>query len=166
MAKSRRLIWLLVILVILASFGAAAGFYLLYQEKAKTSAHASLEDAIGDTLVDASTPAHPAVAPIYLKLEPFTVNLADEDDIPRLLYAGMTLQLTDEQSLETLEQHRPQVRNKLLLLLSDREAESLVTASGKRALASDIVTTLKDVLGPDRARIGIDDVLFTEFIVQ
>ena len=162
MAKSRRLIWCLVILVILASFGAAAGFFLLYQEKA----HAESADTFGEHMAQASTGAVEDTAPIYLKLEPFTVNLAEDNAGPRLLYAGLTLKLSDDASLETLEQHRPQVRNQLLLLLSDREAETLVSASGKKALAEDIVATLEDVLGPERPRIHIDDVLFTEFIVQ
>ena len=74
MAKSRRLIWCLVILVILASFGAAAGFYLLYQEKA----HAESADTFGEHMAQASTGAVEDTAPIYLKLEPFTVNLAEE----------------------------------------------------------------------------------------
>ena len=81
MAKSRRLIWCLVILVILASFGAAAGFYLLYQEKA----HAESADTFGEHMAQASTGAVEDTAPIYLKLEPFTVNLAEDNAGPRLL---------------------------------------------------------------------------------
>ncbi|ALM54238.1 flagellar basal body-associated protein FliL [Halomonas huangheensis] len=161
MARSRWLIWLLVVLVITASSAAAIAIYMLLNQSPGALAHAG--EAQQDT---AHTRAEPPVDPIYLKLEPFTVNLAEDNGGPRMLYMGITLQLGDQLSQQAIDRIRPQVRNRVVLMLSGRKAEDLVTPEGKQQLATDLTTGLSELLAENHSDVNISHVLFTEFIVQ
>lgn len=103
--------------------------------------------------------------PVFLSISPFTVNLASDQFGPRLLYAGLTLELPNEKVKETLSKNMPQVRNRLLVLLSGQRAESIAQSEGKQMLAQSIASELSAPYNGDQP-VEINDVLFTEFIVQ
>ncbi|QEM83825.1 flagellar basal body-associated FliL family protein [Halomonas binhaiensis] len=161
MAKSRWLIRSLIVVVVLALASTAIAVYLLLQERAETAQPpASDSPAITDK---ADTP--PA-DPVYLALQPLTVNLADDGDGPRMLYAGITLELASEADRDALQQQLPQVQDCLLKLLSGHKAEDLVTPQGKQQLADDIAQRLCSDLAESSHEAKIIKVLFTQFIVQ
>lgn len=103
--------------------------------------------------------------PVFLTISPFTVNLASDKFGPRLLYAGLTLELPSEEMKEAMSKNLPQVRNRLLVLLSGQEAESIAQSEGKQLLAQSIANELSQPYNGSE-EIEINDVLFTEFIVQ
>lgn len=104
--------------------------------------------------------------PLFLKLEPFTVNLENSDYGSRLLYVGITLDLGDEETLNFLQDHLPQVRNRLLMVLSGQDASALITGEGKRKLAEQIGVSLHEPFLQQQPKLVVNDVLFTQFIVQ
>lgn len=104
--------------------------------------------------------------PVFVKIDPFTVNLRSDQFGPRLLYAGMTLEVQEGPTRETLLNNMPQVRSRLLVLLSGLDAERISTAAGKTALAEAIRQRLSEPYANSTAEIEIFEVLFTEFIVQ
>lgn len=106
------------------------------------------------------------MAPEYLRIEPFTVNLQSDQFGPRLLYAGMVLEVSDRYTKRALENNLPQVRNRLLVMLSGRSAERIATSEGKQELVHDIRDRLTDPYSNTDQELHIDDVLFNEFIVQ
>lgn len=118
----------------------------------------------------------PAKKPLFTTLEPFTVNLQDPRG-ERFAQVGITLQF-DEPSIEsTIKDHLPAVRNDILMLISSKQIEDLLTVEGKRKLAEEIKLRAGRAIGvelpdPD-ARPRKDDpenpireVLFSQFIVQ
>jgi flagellar FliL protein len=64
--------------------------------------------------------------PIFVALEPLTVNLQSEGR-PRFLHVGMALKVRDEQAKAQIVEFMPELRSRLLMLLSNRPPESLVT---------------------------------------
>ncbi|RUO42151.1 flagellar basal body-associated protein FliL [Pseudidiomarina aestuarii] len=106
-----------------------------------------------------------AFEPVFVSISPFTVNLRSDQFGPRLLYAGLTLEVPDEKVKQLLLTNMPQVRNRLLVLLSGQDAEKIVNSDGKKTLAASIQSTLQAPYKGDE-EIAINDVLFTEFIVQ
>ena len=56
--------------------------------------------------------------PVFTRIDPFTVNLADDRYGSRLLYTGITLRVGNEESKAIIEEHMPQVRSRLLILYS------------------------------------------------
>jgi flagellar FliL protein len=145
---------LIIVLVVLLGGGGAAG-WMLFNKHSKP--------ATGDkTVADTAAPKR-AEKPVFLDLDSFTVNLEGGD---RLLYVGMTLQLGDEATQEFLRAHLPQVRNRMLMVLSGQDADALITSDGKQKLAEAIRASLLKQFAGAQPALLVDKVLFTQFIVQ
>ncbi|WP_163559783.1 flagellar basal body-associated protein FliL [Halomonas sp. NO4] len=151
---SSKLLWLLLVLVLLSSVAAGIAIYLVMQDDG-TEADGQLQ-----------TQQVERPSPIFVKIEPFTVNLADDRYGSRLLYTGLSLKVGDEETREMLEEHMPQVRSRLLTLFSGKEAQELTSPEGKRLLSQEVIATLSEPMTEPQPSLEIQDVLFTEFIVQ
>jgi len=158
MAKSQgsssKLVWLMILLVLLSLAAAGAAIYMVLSER-NTSDNSSAQ------VQQLERPM-----PIFVKIEPFTVNLADDNFGSRLLYAGISLKVSSDESQEILTEHMPQVRSRLLLLFSGKQAGELITPEGKRRLSDEVAAVLSEPLTQPQPPLQIEDVLFTEFIVQ
>ena len=79
MAKSQggssKLVWLMILLVLLSLAAAGAAIYMVMSER----------DTSGNS--NAQVQQLERQMPIFVKIEPFTVNLADDNFGSRLLYA-------------------------------------------------------------------------------
>ncbi|WP_119157481.1 flagellar basal body-associated FliL family protein [Caldimonas tepidiphila] len=75
--------------------------------------------------------------PVFLPLDSFTVNLADRN-AERYAQVGITLQLDDEKIAEQLKAYMPAIRNNVLMILSHKTAEDLLSREGKAKLAAEI----------------------------
>ncbi|MEL7967115.1 flagellar basal body-associated protein FliL [Vreelandella neptunia] len=151
---SKKLLWIMIILVLLSSAGAAAAIYMVMDQRDDASEDAEMQQAMERQ------------TPIFMQIEPFTVNLADDSYGSRLLYTGVTLRVGNEESKAILEEHMPQVRSRLLMLLSGKQADELTSSEGKQQLAQAIVDRLNVPLTENQPPLDLREVLFTEFIVQ
>tara|TARA_R100000306_G_scaffold23045_1_gene26401 strand:- start:1030 stop:1509 length:480 start_codon:yes stop_codon:yes gene_type:complete len=148
---SKKLLWVMIILVLLSSAGAAAAIYLVLDQRDSGEVQQQTIEL---------TP------PVFTRIEPFTVNLADDRYGSRLLYTGITLRVGNEQSKTIIEEHMPQVRSRLLILLSGKQANELTSTEGKEELAQAIISRLNVPLSENQPPLDLREVLFTEFIVQ
>ena len=105
-------------------------------------------------------------APIFVTIDPFTVNLADDAMGSRLLYTGITLMVNDKESQDILQEHMPQVRSRLIMLFTGKRASELTQPGGKEALADAVVEMLARPLTEHQPELQVREVLFTNFIVQ
>jgi flagellar FliL protein len=112
----------------------------------------------------AAVPA-PVPAPIFIPIEPFTVTVQSQDH-ERIVHVGMTLRVSDEQSRQRIEKYMPEVRSRILMLLSAQTPESVQTAQGKIDLATAIMKTVNKPFSPLPDGQYVTDVLFTAFVVQ
>lgn len=100
-------------------------------------------------------------------MDTFTVNLVNPDNDPdRVLYVGFTLRLPDEDTRRRLNDYLPEVRSRLLLLLSRQSAAQLATEQGKQALVEQIKQALAPPLVKTQPPQVVSDVLFTAFILR
>jgi flagellar protein FliL len=151
---SKKLLWIMIILVLMSSIGAAAAIYMVIDQR-----NDGTEEADTQQVAEREPP-------IFMRIEPFTVNLADGNYGSRLLYTGVTLRVGDETSKIILEEHMPQVRSRLLMLLSGKQADELTSTEGKQQLAQSIIDRLNVPLTENQPPLDLREVLFTEFIVQ
>lgn len=149
---SSKLLMLVLFLAILALASAGMALYVLMGAR-------SSEAAV------VATPEAPP-PPIFVRIEPFTVNLPEDNYGPRLLYTGLSLKVADEHSRQTLVEHMPQVRSRLLMLFPGRKAAELTAPGGKESLLAEMHAVLQAPFSTSHAAPAIEDVLFTEFIVQ
>lgn len=146
---------LLVILVIGASVG-ATWFFL---QKSGLLGAASAESAHS---VQKPVPLPP---PIFAALEPFTVTLRDERTT-RILYLAITLRLVDEPSRNMVSEYMPEVRDRVLRLLSVQNPTYIQTPEGRSRLVQDLTELLQRPYQPQPRGPEISAVLFTAFVVQ
>ncbi len=146
-------LWILVAVLLLVILAATATITWLIVEK-PARAGQKLESIVTSS------------APLFLKLEPFTVNLQNSGYGGRLLYVGITLDLGNDQTRSFLQDHLPQVRNRLLMVLSGQDASALITSEGKQKLATQIGASLHEPFIQQQPKLVVNDVLFTQFIVQ
>jgi flagellar FliL protein len=117
---------------------------------------------------DGKTAANAALAkpPVFMALEPFTVNLQTEEGVQQFLQVGMTLQVGDQAQSDLIRLYLPQVRSRLLMLLSSKKASEILTVEGKKKLAGEVLGQVKDSFSGKTAKPAISDVFFTSFVIQ
>ena len=103
--------------------------------------------------------------PIFVTLEPLTVNVQSEGR-SRFLHIGMALKVNDEPAKAQLVEFMPELRSRLLLLLSNRQPETLLSTQDKAKLAEEIRTELNRPLSPGAPPQAIAGVSFNTFVVQ
>lgn len=148
---------LIVLIALLAAGAAAAGTWFFMSRHGATPAPAQTATA--------AAPA-PSAVPVFFPLEPMTVNLQSDDGQQHYLRIGLTLKLNDPKVQQQLTDHMPEVRSRVLLALSNKHPDDLAPLEGKRALATELRTLIEQPNDKGAPPISIDDVLFTEFVVQ
>ena len=95
------------------------------------------------------------------QLDPFIVNLADAEG-QRYLKAVIQLEL-DNASLEgEIQGKLPQIRDEILMILSNKTFDDVSTTAGKRMVKREIASAVNKYLTGGQ----VTQVYFTEFVVQ
>jgi flagellar FliL protein len=173
--KSKKLLFIIGGVVVLALLAAGAALFVL---KKNTADHE--EDV--DGVVAEQNSHDPKTPPTFLPLDSMVVNLADPGG-NRFIQTSITLQLLDAKTGEDLKVYMPTIRNGILILISQRTAEEILSIQGKEKLAADIIHEISTVMGYEiaepesAAAVGkkkrrsappnpVQGVLFSSFIVQ
>lgn len=119
--KSKLPLIIVLVVVLLAGAGGAAWFMM----------RGSADEAEEDT----KAAAKPS---IFLPLDQFTVNL-QPDDGQQFLQVAMTLKVVDQQTADAIKAALPEVRSRVLLLLSSKKPSQLISLEGKNRLAEEII---------------------------
>lgn len=106
-----------------------------------------------------------AAPPVFMVLETFTVNLATEEE-EHYLQTNITLQIKNKEDIDKMNLYMPQIRNRLLILLSSKKASEIAGIEGKKRLARDVMAAVNDPLYAGAERQSATQVLFTSFIIQ
>lgn len=85
---------------------------------------------------------------VFLPLESFTVNLMPSGGQPEFIQAGLTLKFDDAQASELVKQRMPEVRNRILMVLSSKRGPDLLPATGKQKLADELAQAVKTIIDP------------------
>jgi flagellar protein FliL len=147
--SSKLLIGLLIGVGLMAAAGAAAYVFVIAPKGATT---------------ETAKPVVPE-KPIFVTLEPLTVNLQGEGR-GKFLHMGISLKVRDEPAKAQIVEFMPELRSRALLMLSNRLPESLVTTEDKSKLAEEIRTELNRPLADNLPPQGIASVSFNTFVVQ
>jgi flagellar FliL protein len=134
--------------------GGGGAFYVMKKNAAAAEAAAAAEtdgeaDAGGHAKPAAKAGKHdPKSAPVFVPMDPFTVNLADRD-AERYAQIGITLEIDDPHTADQLKAYMPAVRNNILMAIADRTAGDLMGREGKAQLAAKIIRETSRALGVD-----------------
>ncbi|MGC3965361.1 MAG: flagellar basal body-associated FliL family protein [Rhodocyclaceae bacterium] len=175
-AKRGRKVIFIVIGAVLVSVvvGLALG-KVLFGRHASGGATADGEEEVHEA---APRKAEPGKPPVFVNLDPFTVNLqASDTGVEQYLQAVATLRVSDEKAAEQIKLYMPQIRHEVLSLMAAKTSADVSTLEGRKQLAEEIRDVSNEVLGfsPPANKRGkrpaSDDfpvmaVFFTQFIVQ
>ncbi|HEY9459754.1 MAG TPA: flagellar basal body-associated FliL family protein [Paralcaligenes sp.] len=149
---------LTVLIVMMGSVGATV-FYMSHSDQPADAAKKN------PTQKNAAKSPSSVPAPIFVELEPFTVTL-DGESGSRILYAAITLRVEDDASRKLLASYMPEVRDRVLLLLSEQDAAVVQKPKIRQQLAQELIKALEAVYKPQPKQPKITSVLFTAFVVQ
>ncbi len=133
----KKLIIIIVAAAAIVLLGGGGGAFFVMKKKAAAEVEAEADG--GEAPVAAKAPAaaakkDPKALPVFVPLEPFTVNLADRN-ADRYAQIGVTLEVEDNLTADQIKNYMPAVRNNILMLLADRTAAELMGRDGKAKLA-------------------------------
>ena len=149
----KRLILIIALVLVLVLAGAGGGAWYFLKSPPPEA----------DGKPDTSKTAKP---PVFVPLEAFTVNLQHDDLSPQYLQVGLSLKVTDSAVVDTLKLHMPEIRNRVLLLLSSKKASDITTLEGKQALSAELMREISEPIAGSAQAKAIDSVLFTSFVIQ
>jgi len=100
---------------------------------------------------------------IVCPLNSFVVNLLDKQGVgKRYLKVTMQLEVAKEEDKLIVENHNPQIRDTVLLLLSSQSLKEINSMEGKLELKQALLSRMNQILGDGIVR----RIYFTEFVVQ
>lgn len=154
----------MVLLAVLLSVGASAGVGWVLFSKVEASLGAKAAAAEGE---GAASPARRIPPPAhYLALEPaFIANLESERH-SRFLQVQVDVMSRNPRELEKVTAHAPQIRSRLLMLLSQQSPSALATREGREALQAQVLEDIRAVLTAETGSAEIEAVFFSSFVMQ
>jgi flagellar FliL protein len=102
---------------------------------------------------------------LYYAIDPPLVVNFEDGSAVRFLQITMEIMAHDEKAIESVQKNIPQIRNNLLLLMSNRNYQTMMSREGKEKLREEALAEVRAVLKKEGGA-DVDDVLFTTFVVQ
>jgi flagellar basal body-associated protein FliL len=137
--------WRWLALLVPAAILVVVGTWLVVSRVSEPAAQANSADRIKSTL----------------HLETFVLNLADTEQ-RSYLRVGIDLGLNQEAKRGEEAAPVAEVRDTILGVLADSKADDLLTAAGKSKLKEKLLHALQQRL----PQLGVEEVFFTEFLIQ
>jgi flagellar FliL protein len=107
--------------------------------------------------------ARPVEKEFPLALNELTVNLADTGR-PHYLSASVTLTIKGADPEKTVAEYEAQVRDAVLMVMSQRKYQELLSPEGKQALKDSLAAEVGKALAA--RKLEVTDVLFTTFVMD
>jgi flagellar FliL protein len=128
--------------------------------------HGGAEAKAGADHVTKAVPRKSKGKPLYLAIDPaFVVNLQDHGSL-RFLQVGVEVMTHQHQVIDALNLNMPQVRDRLVMLLSNQTYASVSTLQGKERLRKEALAQIRQVMQKEIGEPGVDAVYFTSFVMQ
>ncbi len=151
---SKKYVLIGALIIVLVMIAAGVSFYFLKPVAAQ-------EEVI------APSKAKPAKALVFLQLESFTVNLQPEEDYQsQYLQIVMSLHLDDDKDVDIIKQHMPEIRHRIISVVSSKTPLSISTVEGKKLLQNAILHEINKPFSGSDSEQNVSDVFFTSFVIQ
>lgn len=104
----------------------------------------------------------------YVELKPSFVTNFGVSDSGRLRYikADVTVRVSNKEAEYAARYHLPALRNSLVMLLSRQDESTVSSSSGRETIKVEALAEMRDILEREEGEGFIDDVMFTNFVVQ
>lgn len=166
--RSKKLLIIILASVLLLVLVLAAGTVLLLKNKATAEGDDEATEQVEGKKDKKKAEKH--VAPTYLKIEPYTINLKGEQG-DQYLRLEMSAEFEDQHSADLAKSFMPKIRHQTMQLLKGKQVSELNSKEGTEKLAREIRDEINLVLGePEEGQKvpqgPVKEVLFTDFVIQ
>lgn len=118
------------------------------------------EEMAEEEVVEVKKPA------IYYPIKPSVIVNYSHKGRQRYAKVDVTLLIRDEEVVAAVELHAPMITNALILAIGGQVYEEVQTAEGKELLRQECLQALQKILEKEMGKPGIEQVLFTNFVMQ
>lgn len=132
------------------------GAYLLLSKSAKEEEPKDPGQSVPVPVVNPQAGIGPTV-----DIAEFVVNIISDQE-SHYVKAAMTIELTNELAKNEMNQRMPQIRDAILLLVSNKTFEELRDLQGKKQLKAELISKINALMQSGQAK----SIYFTEFVVQ
>ncbi|MBK1694236.1 hypothetical protein CKO09_05715 [Chromatium weissei] len=166
-----KLILLIVGIVFVLLVGAGAAYYFLiyapaaHSEKTDDADHSKTEPVVNEHASASNEHPIEQVPVIYHPFDPITVNIAAGGP-GKYLRISIVVVTRTPGVVAALDKNLPMIRNDLLIRLSGQNYSVLNSTDGKNVLREDLKKMLVDILMKAREPADIQDILFTDMVMQ
>ncbi|PWV63276.1 flagellar basal body-associated FliL family protein [Plasticicumulans acidivorans] len=110
--------------------------------------------------------ARPSGPAQYQPLDPpFVVNF-DQDGVLRYVQISLSVMARDKHALDLVKENDPQIRHQLIILFAGQSFADLESPTGKESLQKKVLETIQKILIEESGSPGIEEVYFTNFVMQ
>jgi flagellar FliL protein len=154
--KLKLIIVIVVALLLAVGLSVGGTWFFLHKGAAKSEVEA-----------ESAEPAVPVKqAAIYEELTPaFVVNFT-HNGRARYMQISIALLVRDQAALDALKVHMPVLRNRLVMLFSSQDYESLITPIGKEMLRQQATASVQELAQKETGNLTVEQVLFTNLVLQ
>ncbi|HVN42293.1 MAG TPA: flagellar basal body-associated FliL family protein [Steroidobacteraceae bacterium] len=158
-------------LIVVITIGTCAGQYLadlLPGHAHQASPAGAVEEHGAPAKAAAKAPAKdaaPKEPPLYQAFEPMVVNFNEGGQL-HFLQVTVEVMSRDPKTIAAVQANTPVLRNNLLLLISSREMQPLLTRDGKEQLRSMALEEVRKTMAKLSPEARIEDVYFSNFVMQ
>lgn len=146
-AKGNKKLIIIIAAAALVLGGGGGAAVMLMKKKPPADAEGAEDHAPPPKAAHSAAPKFdPKAVPVFLPLEPFTVNLADRN-AERFAQVAVTLEIEDAKLGDQIKAYMPAIRHSILMAIADRSAGELLGREGKVKLAEKVRRETSRVLG-------------------
>jgi flagellar FliL protein len=110
--------------------------------------------------------AGPSTVAIYYALDPAFLANFNTGGRQHYLQLALTVKARNQAAIAALQTHMPLVRNRIVMLLSGEQFEQLQTDEGRQQLQQKLLTAIQEILTKETGQAHIEQVFFTNFVMQ
>ncbi len=153
----KKMILMIIIGIILigASVGGTIAVMSMFKEEPPPVQDAAVEP----------TPAAKKQA-IYYPLKPEILVNYEAKGRQRFMQAEITLLVREQDVIGAIELHMPMIRNALVMLMGGQTYEEIQSAEGKEYMRIQCLEELQRIMEKEIGKPGIEQVLFTNLVMQ
>jgi len=152
--SNKKLIIIIAIVALVLIGGGVAAWLMMGDKSVEEGEQAETEEKVVE-----------AAEPVFIKLDTFTVNL-NPGEGDKYLQVDMTLNATDLRDVEEIEKRMPQVRNRILMILTSKLASEIADMEGKQALSEEITESINEPYSEGAEPLTVSETFFTSFVIQ
>lgn len=153
---------IIIVVVALLLIGAAVGgtLFMLGFFDGDSAVEEEVAEVVDENVVEKPSPA------IYFPIKPsFVINFQSRGR-QRYLQTDVILMTRDASMFSGLQEHLPLIKNRLVMLFGGEVYEELQTNEGRELLRQKALEAVKEITEQELGKSDIEQVLFTNFVMQ